>query len=92
MMADQLPLIKQCMQDVKNGHYTTFEQAKIAAGGIVENQVDAITGVPALVTIDPTQQISSTLENIEIPKDVADGASEDGNAVRINEDAENDKA
>ena len=46
-MADQLPLIKQCMMDVKNGHYTTTEQAKIAAGGIVENQVDAITGVPA---------------------------------------------
>ena len=48
--------------------------------------------MPALVTIDPTQQISSTLTDIEIPKDVADGASEDGNAVRINEDAEDDKA
>ena len=35
-MADELPLIKQCMADVKNGKYTTADQAKIAAGGIVE--------------------------------------------------------
>ena len=46
----------------------------------MENQVDAITGVPAQVTVDPAQTISSTVENIEIPKDVADGASADGNA------------
>ena len=35
-MAESLPLIRQCMADVKDGKYTTSVMAHIAHGGIVE--------------------------------------------------------
>ena len=57
-MTKELPLIKQCLRDVKSGKYTTMDAARIAAGGIVEQQVDAITGVPVKVQLDPTEIVS----------------------------------
>jgi hypothetical protein len=35
-MADSIPLLKQCMTDVKGGKYKTSDMAKIVAGDIIE--------------------------------------------------------
>ena len=35
-MADKLPVIKQCMADVKSGKYKVSDPAKVAAGGTLE--------------------------------------------------------
>ena len=35
-MADKLPVIKQCMADVKSGKYKVSDPAKIAAGGTLD--------------------------------------------------------
>lgn len=43
-MADSLPLIKQCMNDVKSGYYSTQTHARINAGGVVDAQLDPISG------------------------------------------------
>ena len=43
-MADDLPLLQQCMSDVKAGKYTTSCAAKIAAGGKCETSIDPATG------------------------------------------------
>lgn len=82
-MADQLPLIKQAMADIKAGKYTPTVAARIAAGGIVEQQVDPFTGQPATVIISPTNELVSNSEVITVPKDVKDGTSDDGNAEQV---------
>ena len=43
-LADYLPLVKQCMKDVKSGHYTTQVAAHIANNGISDAVVDPLTG------------------------------------------------
>lgn len=78
------------MKDVKAGKYTTMDAARIAAGGIVESQIDPITGMPAKVIVDPTQILEMSSEHIDLPYNILLGASEDGNAVSLNPDDKKD--
>ena len=76
----ELPLLKQCVEHIKEAKYTPTAQAKVLVGGIVESQIDPFTGKPVKVVIDPTEKVINSSETITIPKDVLSGASADGNA------------
>ena len=67
-MVDELPLLKQCMADVKAGKYTTSCAAKIAAGGVCDTNKDPATGKPAELIIQPTDKIVQDKEQITVPK------------------------
>ena len=42
-----------------------------------------MTGLPIKVIIDPTETVSSEVDNLEIPTDVGEGTSKDGNAEPV---------
>ena len=69
-MADKLPIIKQCMADVKSGKYKVSDPAKIAAGGTLEPQKEPETGLPVKIIIDPTKKLISNNEVISIPEEI----------------------
>ena len=45
-----------------------------------------MTGLPIKVIIDPTETVSSATEEVEVPADVAEGTSKEGNAEPILDD------
>ena len=45
-MVDELPVMEQCMSDVKNGFYNPTDVAIVAAGGSPDVAVDPTTGQP----------------------------------------------
>ena len=53
-MADQLPLIKACMADVKQGKYTNTPAAQVVAGVKEQQGKDAATGQPVKIIVNNT--------------------------------------
>ena len=45
-----------------------------------------MTGLPIKVIIDPTETVSSATDNLEVPADVAEGTSKEGDAAPILDD------
>ena len=69
-MADKLPIIKQCMADVKSGKYKVSDPAKIAAGGTLEPVKEPETGNAVKIIVDPTKKLISNNEVISIPEEI----------------------
>ena len=69
-MADKLPIIKQCMADVKSGKYKVSDPAKIAAGGTLEPIKEPETGNAVKIIVDPTKKLISNNEVISIPEEI----------------------
>ena len=84
-LADYLPLVKQCMKDVKAGYYTTQVAAHIASNGISDAVVDPLTGKVIRVETKKPEKVGKGSEVVELPAHVLSGESDDGNAEQVYE-------
>ena len=78
-LADYLPLIKQCMRDVKNGYYTTTTAGHIANNGVVDSVIDPWSGKIVKVEAKTPEKQGINSEVFEFPPHVMSGESMDGN-------------
>ena len=79
-IAAKLPLIKQCMKDVKEGYYSTQQMGHIAQNGIVDAVIDHMSGRVVRVEAKTPDKVGVETEVVEQPAHVKSGESEDGNA------------
>lgn len=82
-LADYLPLVKQCMKDVKAGYYTTQVAAHIASNGISDAVVDPLTGKVIRVETKKPEKLGKQSEVVELPAHVLSGESDDGNGEQV---------
>ena len=79
-MADAIPSIKQCMNDVKSGYYTTTTMGRINEGGIVQSQVDPLTGNIVSVAVNPAVDLGKSKVIKEMEAAALTGDAEEGKA------------
>jgi len=84
-LADYLPLIKQCMQDVKSGYYTTQTAGHIQNNGVVDSVIDQMSGKIVKVEAKTPEKLGTNTEVMEFPPHVLSGESEDGNGQQVYE-------
>ena len=56
-MVDELPVMEQCMADVKNGIYQTSDAAVVAAGGMPDLTIDPATDQPVQILVSSTDDL-----------------------------------